>query len=208
MSGKSALKLLDDASAAIQSSRDQLQHALDHARQGITVFDNNLALTAWNREFADLFALPPSMMRVGVGLDEIVRFNAARGAYGPGRTDDLVAERLESLLNHEEPIRLQAPSLAAGCWRSARRACPTAASSPPTPTSPRRCWPKKTSPRPTSGWSAACASAPPSSNGSTANSPAPRPRRRRRTSPRRASSPPPATTSCSRSTRRGSTPVR
>ena len=80
MSGKSALKLLDDASAAIQSSRDQLQHALDHARQGITVFDNNLALTAWNREFADLFALPPSMMRVGVGLDEIVRFNAARGA--------------------------------------------------------------------------------------------------------------------------------
>ena len=36
MSGKSALKMLDDASAAIQSSRDQLQHALDHARQGIT----------------------------------------------------------------------------------------------------------------------------------------------------------------------------
>ena len=46
-------------------------------------------------------------MRVGVGLDEIVRFNAARGAYGPGRTDNLVADRLESLLNHEEPIRLR-----------------------------------------------------------------------------------------------------
>ena len=30
-SRKSALRLLDDASAAIQSSRDQLQHALDHA---------------------------------------------------------------------------------------------------------------------------------------------------------------------------------
>jgi len=121
MSGKSALKLLDDASAAIQSSRDQLQHALDHARQGITVFDNNLALTAWNREFADLLALPPSMMRLGVGLDEIVRFNAVRGAYGPGRTDDLVAERLESLLNHEEPIRLRLhPSLRVLEIRSAR----------------------------------------------------------------------------------------
>ncbi len=121
MSGKSALKLLDDASAAIQSSRDQLQHALDHARQGITVFDNNLALTAWNREFADLFALPPSMMRLGLGLDEIVRFNAARGTYGPGRTDDLVAERLENLLNHEEPIRLRLhPSLRVLEIRSAR----------------------------------------------------------------------------------------
>ena len=39
VSGQSALKLMDEASAAILSSRDQLQHALDHARQGITVFD-------------------------------------------------------------------------------------------------------------------------------------------------------------------------
>jgi Na+/proline symporter/signal transduction histidine kinase len=107
MSGKSALKLLDDASAAIQSSREQLQHALDHARQGITVFDSNLALTTWNREFADLFDLPASMLRPGVGLDEIVRFNASRGAYGPGSSDDFVAERIESLLNDEEPLRLR-----------------------------------------------------------------------------------------------------
>jgi Na+/proline symporter/signal transduction histidine kinase len=107
MSGKSALKLIDDAAAAIQSSRDQLQHALDHARQGITVFDSNLALTAWNREFADLFDLPPAVLRLGVGLDEIVRFNASRGAYGPGSSDDFVAERIESLLNDDEPSRLR-----------------------------------------------------------------------------------------------------
>ena len=84
VSGQSALKLIDEASAAIQTSRDQLQHALDHARQGITVFDSNLALTAWNREFVELFDLPASMLRHGIGLDEIVRFNASRGAYGPG----------------------------------------------------------------------------------------------------------------------------
>ncbi len=107
MSGKSALKLLDDASAAIQSSREQLQHALDHARQGITVFDANLAMTTWNREFGDLFDLPPSLLRPGVGLDEIVRFNAGRGAYGPGASDDFVAERLGSLLNDDEPMRLR-----------------------------------------------------------------------------------------------------
>ena len=50
----------------------------------------NLALTAWNREFADLFDLPPAMLRHGVGLDEIVRFNAGRGAYGPGDSEDFV----------------------------------------------------------------------------------------------------------------------
>jgi len=39
VSTREALKLLDDASAALQYNRDLLQHALDHAGQGITVFD-------------------------------------------------------------------------------------------------------------------------------------------------------------------------
>ena len=107
MSGESALQMLDDASAAMQSSRDLLQHALDHARQGISVFDANLALVAWNRAFAELFDLPPSMLRDGLGLDAIVRFNALRGLYGEGASDDFVAERISSLLDRDEPIRLR-----------------------------------------------------------------------------------------------------
>ena len=107
VSGQSALKLIDEASAAIQSSRDQLQHALDHARQGITVFDANLVLTAWNREFADLFDLPPAMLHHGVGLDEIVRFNAGRGAYGPGDSEDFVTDRVAALLYDDTPTRLR-----------------------------------------------------------------------------------------------------
>lgn len=121
MSGKSALKLIDDASAAIQSDRDLLQHALDHALQGITVFDNNLSLLCWNREFAALFDLPPDLLRPGLGLDEMVRFNAVRGAYGPGSPDDFVAERIESLLNDHTPFRLRLhPALRAVEIRSAR----------------------------------------------------------------------------------------
>jgi Na+/proline symporter/signal transduction histidine kinase/CheY-like chemotaxis protein len=107
MSSKDALKLLDDASAAIQSNRDLLQHALDHARQAIAVFDRDLALTCWNRAFRDLFDLPNSMLRPGVGLDEIVRFNADRGVYGPGSTDQFLAGRIESLMNDQAPSRLR-----------------------------------------------------------------------------------------------------
>jgi Na+/proline symporter/signal transduction histidine kinase len=107
MSSKAALRLIDDASAAIQSNRDLLQHALDHARQAIAVFDRNLALTCWNRAFGELFDLPNSMLRLGVGLDEIVRHNAARGVYGPGASDEFVASRIESLLNEESPSRLR-----------------------------------------------------------------------------------------------------
>jgi len=84
-----------------------LQHALDHARQGISVFDANLSLLAWNRSFADLFDLPGGMLREGLGLDAIVRFNAARGLYGQGASDDFVAERIASLLDRDEPTRLR-----------------------------------------------------------------------------------------------------
>lgn len=107
VSNKAALKLLDDASAAIQHNRDLLQHALDHARQGVTVFDSNLRLLCWNREFRDLFQLPSDMLRVGLGLEEIVRYNARHGLYGEGEAEDFVASRIESVVNDVEPFRLR-----------------------------------------------------------------------------------------------------
>ena len=42
VSTEAALKLLDDANAAIQYNREILQTALDHVRQGIAVFDKDL----------------------------------------------------------------------------------------------------------------------------------------------------------------------
>lgn len=107
VSTKAALKLLDDASAAMQHNRDLLQHALDHARQGVTVFDKELRLLCWNREFRELFDLPSDFLRVGAGLDQIVRFNAERGFYGEGETEDYVATRIESLVNETHPFRLR-----------------------------------------------------------------------------------------------------
>jgi Na+/proline symporter/signal transduction histidine kinase len=107
VSATAALKLLDDASAAIQYNRDLLQHGLDHASQGITVFDKDLRLMCWNRAFCDLYDLPPHLVRVGVGLDEIVRFNIERGAYGDGQPEQLLAARLETLVSDPGPMRLR-----------------------------------------------------------------------------------------------------
>jgi Na+/proline symporter/signal transduction histidine kinase/CheY-like chemotaxis protein len=107
VSSKAALQLLDDASAAIQYSRDLLQHAIDHARQGITVFDRDLHLLAWNQAFIDLYELPPELIRIGVGLEEIVRFNAERGSYGAGSLDEVIEARLHSFIHVLEPMRLK-----------------------------------------------------------------------------------------------------
>jgi len=97
-----AMRLLDDASAAIQYNRDLLQATLENVRQGISVFDRELRLICWNRRFRDLMNLPPEFGRVGVTLPEIIRFNAERGEYGSGDIDALVAERLELFIGSGE----------------------------------------------------------------------------------------------------------
>ena len=108
VSHKAALRLVDEASAAIQYNRDLLQYALDFARQGITVFDRDHRLICWNREFRDLFDLPGDALRVGVGIEEIVRHNAQRGLYGQGvGGDEFVATRVDLLLNERRPVRLR-----------------------------------------------------------------------------------------------------
>ncbi|WP_298956862.1 PAS domain-containing hybrid sensor histidine kinase/response regulator [uncultured Methylobacterium sp.] len=107
VSPQAALQLLDDASAAFQYSRDLLQQGLDHARQGITVFDRDMTLIAWNRAFADLYDLPAEMIRPGITLEEIVRFNAGRGSYGERDADDLVRERIAAFRQEAGPQRLR-----------------------------------------------------------------------------------------------------
>ena len=74
-----ARDLLDTAAASIQYNRDLLQHALDHARQGMIVTDSDLRVLFSNREFRSLFKLPPELLRPGVAIQSILHFNASRG---------------------------------------------------------------------------------------------------------------------------------
>ncbi|HXT82486.1 MAG TPA: hybrid sensor histidine kinase/response regulator [Acetobacteraceae bacterium] len=99
-----AMQLLDDASTAIQYNRDLLQSTLENVRQGISVFDRDLRLICWNRQFRDLLDLPVSLLRVGVTLEEIVRFNAERGEYGPGDVEKVVAARLDLFFGGSETV--------------------------------------------------------------------------------------------------------
>ncbi|NVO15606.1 MAG: PAS-domain containing protein [Rhodoplanes sp.] len=104
MSTKAALKLLDDANAAIHYNREILQTALDHVRQGIAVFSKEMALVCWSRQFGELLDLPPTLVRVGTTLDDVLRFNAAKGAFGMGEVDALVRERAARYTASGEPF--------------------------------------------------------------------------------------------------------
>ena len=104
VSTKAALKLLDDANAAIHYNREILQTALDHVRQGIAVYDKDLRLVCWNRQFGEILDLPPELTRVGVTLEEIVRCNAEQGALGPGADRDAGARAARALRHRQRAL--------------------------------------------------------------------------------------------------------
>lgn len=107
VSAAAALQLVDTASAAIQYNRDVLQYALDFARQGVTVFDRDLRLVCWNREFRDLFDLPADVLQVGASLDAILLSNALRGLYGSGPVGEYVDSRRDVFVSSVEPFRIR-----------------------------------------------------------------------------------------------------
>ncbi len=104
VSTKAALKLFDDANAAIQYNREILQTALDHVRQGIAVFNKDLQLICWNRQFGEILDLPPSLIRSGGELAEILRFNGKRANIDPRRADDLLQAQIERYVSGNEPF--------------------------------------------------------------------------------------------------------
>lgn len=71
-----------------------LQAGLDLLDQGITVFDGDLRLVAWNRTFLQLLEFPEELAYVGAPFESFIRHNAERGEYGPGDREIQIAERV------------------------------------------------------------------------------------------------------------------
>ena len=109
VSTKAALKLLDDANAAIHYNREILQTALDHVRQGIAIFNKDLHLICWNRQFGDILALPSQLTRVGTALDEILRFNARRTNPDADAVEALVGDHVKQYVSSSTPFLERVP---------------------------------------------------------------------------------------------------
>jgi Na+/proline symporter/CheY-like chemotaxis protein len=100
VSAKAALKLLDDAHAAMHFNREVLQTALDHVRQGIAVFDTDLQLICSNGQFGELLGLPPHLVQIGIPLREILEHMGAISPADDG--EGAMTERLAAYTTEGE----------------------------------------------------------------------------------------------------------
>lgn len=105
LNSRGAMKLLDDASAAIQYNRDLLQSAIDHVRQGIAVFDKNLNLICWNQQFRHLLDLPADLGRVGVPIREVMHTVIVKTGIDEADAGDIVEDRIENLIVAMTPFQ-------------------------------------------------------------------------------------------------------
>ena len=71
-----------------------LQAGLDLLDQGMTVFDADLRLVAWNEPFLQLLGFPAELAFVGASFESFIRHNAEQGEYGAGDADSQVRERV------------------------------------------------------------------------------------------------------------------
>lgn len=69
---RKAIQLLDDASTAVQASRNLLQSAIDNVPQGIAVFGQGGALIMWNPPFQHMLQLPAELARLGTPLVDVI----------------------------------------------------------------------------------------------------------------------------------------
>src|ERR1700755_409699 len=103
VSAKAALKLLDDAHAALHFNREILQTALNHVRQGIAVFDADLQLICSNHQFGEILGLPPHLVQLGIPLTEILEFMGATSQLDPEQSEALLEMRLKAYTTEGEP---------------------------------------------------------------------------------------------------------
>jgi diguanylate cyclase (GGDEF)-like protein len=71
-----------------------IQEGLDTLHIGLSIFDAELRLLAFNQAYLSLLQFPPELGRVGTPLEAFFRYSAERGEYGEGDIDALVEARL------------------------------------------------------------------------------------------------------------------
>ena len=93
------LEFLSDSFGQIMSSlkekTNQLETTLESMGEGLTVFDSDLRLVAWNNQFVKLYKYPKDFIQVGKSYADIIRFNINRGDYGPVNPEQQLKDHVQ-----------------------------------------------------------------------------------------------------------------
>lgn len=93
----SIFSLLSTTSLALKFNRNLLDVTMDNITQGINVIDNDNKLVGWNKSYVRLMNYPENLIKIGMPIEELVRFNLERGAFVGGDSETYVKEHIKHL---------------------------------------------------------------------------------------------------------------
>ncbi len=88
---------LADAKARADAKTSQLEAALAGMSDGVSMFDRDLRLAAWNARFPELAGIPADLLRIGLPLEDILHAQCATGQFGSVDAGTEVARRIAAI---------------------------------------------------------------------------------------------------------------
>src|SRR5262249_1284790 len=92
--------LVNERTAELQQSGAVLRVTFDNMSHGVVMFDRELKLAAWNRQFAQLLELPDSFFSKDKSFIDFIRFLSERGEYGAMTVEEAISRFTSDVRKH------------------------------------------------------------------------------------------------------------
>src|SRR5688572_6498229 len=97
-----------DAGGAGETARPKIPDAaIEHMAQGILVLDREQRVVCWNQRYEILWGFPPGLVRAGMALGDLIRFDLSRQGLGKDETERRLAQRLAAARGHDATADLR-----------------------------------------------------------------------------------------------------
>ena len=87
--------IVSEAKAVLSFNRELLQSAVETIDTGISVYDYDMKLVAWNQSYQRLLQYPDDYLEIGLSVEQLLTFNAERGIFETNNLSAAIKKRLE-----------------------------------------------------------------------------------------------------------------